>query len=119
MGDQLPTLNVDSHSDEFLSFIASLRQTFGNTGSFVRNRPVLRPQAPPQGPDDWIDIVLRTDTQRLRLRLRRDNLYLDGFRNDADGSQWFEFNPGSGDQHLISGSTFLGFGGSYAAMERA
>ena len=120
MGDQIPTLNVDSHRDEYLSFIARLRQAFGEAGSFIHNRPVLRAQAPPQGPDDWIDIVLRTDTQRLRLRLRRDNLYLDGFRNDEEGSQWFEIGvEAQGRQHLIPGSTFVGFEGSYAAMERA
>lgn len=113
-----PTLNVDDRrSGVYLSFIAGLRQAFGNSGSFVHNRPVLPPQAPPQGPVDWIDIVLRTSEVRLRLRLRRDNLYLVGFRNDADGSQWFEFTPATGDQHLIPESTFLGFGDNYADMQ--
>jgi len=120
MGDQVRTLNVDDkRSDVYRSFIEGLRQAFGDPGKFVFDRPVLRPQAPPQGDDDWIDIVLRTSNSRLRLKLRRDSLYLDGFRNDAE-SQWFEFTPEKGDQqHLISGSTFLGFGASYAAMESA
>ena len=120
MSDQTPTLNVDSHRDEYQSFITGLRRLFGNAGSFVHNRPVLRPQATPSAPADWIDVVLHTGTYRLRLRLRRDNLYLDGFRNDAQGSQWFEIgNEGQGRQHLIPGSRFVGFEGSYAALERA
>lgn len=120
MGDQNPTLNVDDRRRKYYRiFIAGLRRAFANPGSFAHNVPVLPPQDhPPQGPGDWIDIVLCTSNVRLRLRLRRNNLYLDGFRNDADGSQWFEFSPDRGDQHLIPESTFLGFTSGYGAMGR-
>ncbi|KAI0834614.1 ribosome-inactivating protein [Hypoxylon sp. FL0890] len=116
MGDQVPTLNVENHKDEYQSFITGLRAIFGNPGSFVRNRPVLPPQA--AVPSTWIEVVLRTSTSRLRLRIRRDNLYLDGFRNDVDGAQWFEIGIDSR-PHLIEGSRFVGFDGSYGALERA
>ncbi|KAI1415350.1 ribosome-inactivating protein [Hypoxylon sp. FL1857] len=77
MGDQTPTLNVENHKDEYQSFITGLRTTFGNPGSFIRNRPVLPPQ-----------------------------------------SSWFEIGVGTG-QHLIEASRFVGFDGSYGALERA
>ncbi|KAI0133218.1 ribosome-inactivating protein [Hypoxylon sp. NC0597] len=93
-----------------------VRTTFGEPGSFVRNRPVLPPQS--AVPSTWIEVVLRTSTNRLRLRIRRDNLYLDGFRNDVDGAQWFEIGIDTR-PHLIAGSTFVGFDGSYGALERA
>ncbi|KAI1138676.1 ribosome-inactivating protein [Hypoxylon sp. FL0543] len=116
MGDQVPTLNVDNHKDEYQSFINQLRTLFGNPGSFIRNRPVLPPQS--ATPSEWIEVVLRISTNRLRLRIRRDNLYLDGFRNDVDGAQWFEIGV-EGRPHLIEGSRFVGFDGSYGALERA
>ncbi|OTA86523.1 hypothetical protein M434DRAFT_15816 [Hypoxylon sp. CO27-5] len=116
MSDQTPTLNVESHKDEYQSFISGLRTTFGEPGSFIRNRPVLPPQA--TVPSTWIEVVLRTSSNRLRLRIRRDNLYLDGFRNDVDGAQWFEIGIDTR-PHLIAGSRFVGFDGSYGALERA
>ncbi|KAI0387030.1 ribosome-inactivating protein [Hypomontagnella monticulosa] len=116
MSDNPPTLNVDNHKEEYQSFITGLRTTFGNPGTFVRNRPVLPRQS--TTPTSWIDIVLRTGNTRLRLRLRRDNLYLDAFRNDAAGSTWYEIGNDRS-THLIAGSTFTGFDGSYAALERA
>lgn len=114
--DNPPTLNVDNHKEEYQSFITGLRTTFGNPGTFVRNRPVLPRQS--TTPTSWIDVVLRTGDVRLRLRLRRDNLYLDGFRNEASGSTWYEIGNDR-NTHLIAGSTFTGFDGSYAALERA
>ncbi|RYP43057.1 hypothetical protein DL770_011851 [Monosporascus sp. CRB-9-2] len=116
MGDQVPTFNVDGHREGYQSFISGLRQLFGNPGSFIRNRPVLPPQA--AVPTTWIDVVLRTGSSRLRLRIRRDNLYLDGFRNDEEGSQWFEIGI-ENRQNLIPGARFIGFDGSYGALERA
>ena len=36
---------------------------------------------------------------------------------DEDGDRWYEFDNW-GNKHLIAGSTFLGFTGSYTAMQR-
>ncbi|OTB16438.1 hypothetical protein K445DRAFT_21401 [Daldinia sp. EC12] len=115
MGDQDPTLNVDYHQQEYQSFVKKLRSTFGQPGSFIRNIPVLPPQSQTF---IFIDVVLRAEPHRLRLRVRRDNLYLIGFRNNVKGSQWFEFD-GAYSQHLIPGSEFLGFDGSYGSLELA
>ncbi|XP_010940856.1 60 kDa jasmonate-induced protein-like [Elaeis guineensis] len=96
---------------------AQLIQRLRNTlrASYSHNRPVLPPQHIP--PNRWFDIVLRTGSHAIRLRIRRDNLYLDGYRNE-NSEQWLEFgsNPSP---HLIAGSTFLGFDGDYDDLQRA
>lgn len=58
----------------------------------------------------------------MRLRIQRDNLYLLGYRdNDDDDGEWYEFkrNRNEPERHIIPGSTFLGFEGSYTAMQTA
>ena len=51
------------------------------------------------------------------LKVRCDSLYLVGYR-DSRRNQWYEFSE-QGGVHLIPGSTFLQFGGSYEALQRA
>ncbi|KAM0664435.1 hypothetical protein ACQRIU_007017 [Beauveria bassiana] len=72
------------------------------------------------------DIVLRAGVNghAVRLRIRSDNLYLDGYRAE-NSDQWFEFGQTAeqsgrtADPQLIPGSTRLGFDGSYTSLEGA
>jgi len=62
----------------------------------------------------WFEIrlYLANPSTRIRLRFRRDDLYLVGYQ--VNDQQWREFNSEDGSQtHLIDGSRFLGFTGSY------
>ncbi|GAB0137901.1 hypothetical protein EsDP_00006154 [Epichloe bromicola] len=52
----------------------------------------------------------------VRFRLRRDNLYLEAYRNEAAG-QWREF-ANDGNLHLVTGSALLRFTGSYTSLTR-
>ncbi|XDG04436.1 hypothetical protein ABKA04_004051 [Annulohypoxylon sp. FPYF3050] len=103
-----------STGSDYRSFIEGLRPRLQNTGSWSHDRPVLPPQQNP--PTSWFDIVLRTQSYAVRLRIRSDNLYVDGCRPE-NSEQWYEFNNGAG-THLITGSTFLGYEGSYIDLER-
>lgn len=96
----------------YRKFIDKLRTKLGVTKS--HGLPVLTPQKEPPPSDQWFDIVLRTKTQSIKLRIRRDNLYLGGYQMH-NSNQWLEFGKDR-DPHLISGSSFLGFGGSYTEM---
>ncbi|KAK6517686.1 hypothetical protein TWF506_004868 [Arthrobotrys conoides] len=108
------TLELDgSSASSYHRLITELRSIAQDPGIFSHGIPVLPPQQNP--PTRFLDMVLRTGLRALRLRIRRDNLYLDGFR-DENGTQWFEFSNG-GNQHLIKGSTFLGFNGSYINLK--
>ncbi|KAI9862497.1 MAG: hypothetical protein M1813_004348 [Trichoglossum hirsutum] len=113
MAEFTETFNVGSPADRYKSFIARLRSLARDPNTLSHQLPVLLPQQNP--PTRFFDVVLRTERRSVRLRIRRDNLYLDGYR-DEDGDQWYEFNNG-GNEHLIAGSIFLGFTGSYVAMQ--
>ncbi|KAI3323742.1 ribosome-inactivating protein [Xylariaceae sp. AK1471] len=116
MGDQTPTYNIRNNALDYESFIKELRRTLANPGSFARGLPVLLEQNDGRA-NNLIEIVLRTDSQAVRLSLRRDNLYLIGFRNEATGNPgpWYEINS---DRQRIPGSTPVGFTGDYGALER-
>lgn len=100
----IPTLdlNVDNNSQFYQDFILRLRQAVADPGRFSHDRPVLPPQE--QTPTQWIDILLQTGDRRLRVRVQRNNLYVQGFRNE-DGGEWYEFNESPRSPHLIQGST--------------
>ncbi|KAI8966644.1 ribosome-inactivating protein [Daldinia sp. FL1419] len=118
MSDNTIHFFVGEHPGIYRDFIHRLRWTCSDPGAFVENIPAF-PR--PSNPLKWIDVVVVKgfDSLSLRLRLRSDSLYLDGFRNDAEGSQWYEVGVEAlCSQHLIPGSTFVGFDGSYASLER-
>nr|XP_010942712.2 60 kDa jasmonate-induced protein [Elaeis guineensis] len=98
----------------YMDFIHKMRRLLGVR--FSHNRPVLPPQENP--PKKWFDVVLRSSTSEITLRIRRDNLYLDGYRME-NPKQWLEFGDRSSRQHLIPGSTFLGFDGGYDDLQRS
>ncbi|KAL8170316.1 hypothetical protein V2J09_022120 [Rumex salicifolius] len=84
---------------------------------YSHNRPVLQFRVD-VAPRDWLDVVLSTDTSSITLRIRQDNLYLQGYQLPC--GQWLEFDKDDGTTaHLIPGSTFLGFTGGYPALEYA
>ncbi|EHA8592207.1 rRNA N-glycosidase [Cocos nucifera] len=98
---------------KYRRLIGSLRARLGVR--YSHDRPVLPRQQKPPG--RWFDIILRTNSPRaITLRIRLDNLYLDGYRVESSG-QWFEFGS-SASRPLIHGSTFLGFGGHYVDLRR-
>lgn len=117
MGDQTPTYKVRAFAEEYQRFIQQLRRILAHPGSFARGVPVLVEQDDARL-NNLVEIVLSTDSQAVRLSLRRDNLYLIGFRDDRVGSPgpWYEINS---DRQRITGSIPVGFGGDYGALEGA
>ncbi|KAF3058554.1 Ricin [Daldinia childiae] len=113
MGDTTLTFDVAGHGGEYQNFISALRSALGS-GKFIRNLPVL----PRQHKLSWTDVLLRADSLSLRLRVRSNSLYLDGFQKELPCSPWFEFGV-KGDQHLLPESEFLGFSGDYISLELA
>ncbi|KAI1379469.1 ribosome-inactivating protein [Hypoxylon crocopeplum] len=116
MGDRTPTYNVRHNAQDYQSFIEQLRRLLADPGSYARGLPVLVEQDDGR-PNNLIEIVLSTDSQAVRLSLRRDNLYLIGFRDDTAGNPgpWYEINS---DRQRIPGSVPVGFTGDYGALER-
>ena len=119
------TFHLSSSANSYEIFIAQLRRLAGE-GIFSHQIPVLPPQQ--AIPDRFFDVILRTESRAVRLRIRRDNLYLIGYRQaygdreedrDRDEAQdrWFEVRN-EGNDHLITGSTFLETDGSYVSLER-
>jgi hypothetical protein len=113
MAEFTETFNLRDSAYEYKNFIARLRILARDPNTLSHQLPVLLAQQNP--PTRFFDVVLRTERRSVRLRIRRDNLYLDGYR-DEDGDQWYEFNNGR-NEHLIAGSTFLGFTGTYTDMQ--
>ncbi|KGQ09267.1 Protein synthesis inhibitor I [Beauveria bassiana D1-5] len=108
---------IDTSTGEtYRSFIERMRRRVQDPGVFSHGRPVLPRQQMP--PSRWFDVVLRAGSQAVRLRIRSDNLYLDGYRAE-NSDQWFEFDNEGSDLHLIPGSRHLGFDGGYISLERA
>ncbi|KAJ0969731.1 hypothetical protein J5N97_022608 [Dioscorea zingiberensis] len=105
----------------YRKFIEKLRKRLGETKSHAL--PVLTPQkdvdsARPLPSTHWFDLVLKTKTHSIKLKIRRDNLYLDAYQMHKS-DQWWEFGSEQRkppQRHLINGSIFLGFGGSYQEL---
>ncbi|KAF5731593.1 60 kDa jasmonate-induced protein-like isoform X2 [Tripterygium wilfordii] len=97
----------------YRTFITNLRQRLGLRSS--HNRPALIVQEG-DAPTRFFELILRTNNHSVRFRFRMDNLYLIGYQME-DG-RWLEFNNQQ-QNHLILGSTFLGFGGDYRSLAGA
>lgn len=98
-------------------FMEDLRRRLKYDSRYSHNRPVLPLQSVP--PTQLFHIILQTTSHAngITLRIRGDNLYLDGCRME-NSEQWLEFGrTNSNDPHLIPGSTFLGFCGGYTDLE--
>ncbi|GMY36330.1 60 kDa jasmonate-induced protein [Fagus crenata] len=87
---------------------------------YSHNLPVLPLQENP--PTRWLDLILRTRTSAITLRIRYGNLYLDGYRMGTSSGAWWEFgnrNATPPPPQLIPGSDFLGFTGDYRSLATA
>ncbi|OAA50748.1 Ribosome-inactivating protein [Beauveria brongniartii RCEF 3172] len=110
-------LKVDPSTKEaYKNFIERIRRRVQDPDISSHGRPVLPPQQMP--PTSWFDIILETESQAVRLRIRSDNLYLDGYRAE-NSAQWFEFDNGGNNLHLIPESRHLGFDGGYNSLQTA
>ena len=112
----------DSTPEDYRDLIARIRERVRNPDASCHGLPILPPQQ--DRPTSFFDMLLTTyDTKdktrkrSLRLRLRRDNLYLIAYRDEKD-TQWNEIGNRGKDEHLIAGSNFLNFGGSYIQLGR-
>ncbi|KAK5636136.1 hypothetical protein RRF57_011848 [Xylaria bambusicola] len=104
-----------STGGSYQNFIRELRRLFAHPGRFAHNVPALIEEDDNRA-DNLIEVVLRTETHAVRLSLRRDNLYLVGFRDDTPGSTWFELDSG---RQQIGGSTSVRIRDNYGALEGA
>ncbi|ONK67773.1 uncharacterized protein A4U43_C05F3620 [Asparagus officinalis] len=108
------SLSYDLTAGNYVSKIEKMRQE--NAATWCRNRPVLPTVLNEKDPGflknlTWYDVVLDSDGGKtVRLRIRRDQLYLQGFLVNG---KWFEL----GDQHLIADdSTLLPYGHNYTSL---
>ncbi|KAI1143198.1 ribosome-inactivating protein [Hypoxylon sp. FL0543] len=99
----------NSDGADYTQFIQRLRDNVAS-GDVCYYLPVLARQS--SVPNRWFDVVLRAGGRAVTLRIRSDNLYLDGYQV---GSTWFEFQHGG--PSLIPNSTMLRFDGSYTRLE--
>ncbi|KAI0841844.1 ribosome-inactivating protein [Hypoxylon sp. FL0890] len=99
----------NSDGADYTQFIQRLRDNVAS-GDLCYYLPVLSRQS--STPSRWFDVTLRAGGQAVTLRIRSDNLYLDGYQR---GSTWYEFQHGG--PALIPGSTRLRFDGSYTRLE--
>ncbi|ONK76688.1 uncharacterized protein A4U43_C03F31060 [Asparagus officinalis] len=108
------SLSYDLTAGNYVSSIEKMRQE--NAATWCRNRPVLPTVVDQKDPEwekklTWYDVVLASDGGKstVRLRIRRDQLYLQGFCLNNNG-KWFEL----GKEHLIAkDSTLLPYGHNY------
>lgn len=99
---------------QYRRFIRDLRERLGVGSS--HNLPVLAEQWPPSQ-TSWIDIELySSETDFVTVRVRRDNLYVDGYRVSGE-PRWREFAL-EGPSRLIPDSVLLPFGGSYPQLQQ-
>lgn len=103
--------NVEEASRRmYEAFIDQLRRLLaGNT--MVQNRPVLPSLADIPNNHQSFDIVMRTNNNEVTFRFRRRDLYLEAYR---DSTTWYEFEEKNQTNHVVEGSRFLGFTGSYS-----
>ncbi|XP_038970678.1 60 kDa jasmonate-induced protein-like [Phoenix dactylifera] len=116
MAEFTEEFHVEAKSNGWATYrqlIERLRRRLEATRS--HDRPVLPAQENP--PTRWFDLVLRTYSHEITLRIRRGNLYLDAYRME-NSNRWLEFGRDPA-PHLIPGSSFLGFGGEYNDLENA
>ena len=109
-------IKQDFTAANLVSKIKEMRIKLAET--YTRQRPVLPTVLSDDKPDDikkitWFDVILDDGRNKIRLRIRRDKLYFQGFRvNDANN--WFELGVSGKDKPLIDpNSTLLGYGHNY------
>ncbi|KAF5379299.1 hypothetical protein D9757_007644 [Collybiopsis confluens] len=108
----IPTaFDFDDGEDVYNTFIEALRNGLA-AGNRVQGVPILPAQ---QGAPQTFDLNLTADGSTVRVRFRRDNLYLIGYQAN---NIWYEVAHETGGTHLIGGSTFLPFQGNYNLLAR-
>ncbi|GMQ09753.1 hypothetical protein CsSME_00053017 [Camellia sinensis var. sinensis] len=76
--------NVERGSGAYTNFIEDLHVELGET--FSHNIPILPAQQ--NSLTRWCNIILRTNNHWIRLRIRRDNFYLDAYQMEFLRSGW-------------------------------
>ncbi|KAF3288492.1 hypothetical protein TWF970_005558 [Orbilia oligospora] len=112
----IKTFHVDVESGStgaraYLNLIVDLRRSAAAGDRVVHGLGVL--PAETANPADFIDVGLKTTTNLITVRLRRDNLYLIGYL-PSYRTRWYEFS----DTHLIQGSEALPHDGHYTTLEK-
>ncbi|KAI1322558.1 ribosome-inactivating protein [Xylariaceae sp. FL0255] len=105
----------DRNGSEFRALINQIRHDLRNSTWTQSRIPVLEPQD--GAARNAFTIRLETSQYQITLRIRRDNVYLEGYQQGTD--DWYEFRPDGGSQQMINGSIPLDYGGSYSQLETA
>jgi hypothetical protein len=108
--------NVRQSTRNYKQFIESLRRRVG--GIFSHGLPVLPDQ---NLTTQRFHIVLENNDNEITLSIRRENLYLVGYKT-KDSTSWLELGKDMTDPpspHQILESTFLDFSGHYQDLKRA
>jgi hypothetical protein len=110
--------NSSSASTQYEMFIARLRNFVRDPDIELHSSlPTLLPQQKDDKTPPCFDLVLMTEHYSITLRIRRDNIYMLGYKV-TNGSKWYEF-ANKECYHFIPESTFLEFGDSYMALQNA
>ncbi|KAI0141896.1 ribosome-inactivating protein [Xylariaceae sp. FL1272] len=102
----------DCNGEKFRELLNAIRQDLKASEWTSLKIPVLAPQTP--GRKNAFNVVLGARKQSITLRIRRDNLYLEGYQQGS--GTWYEFKFGKAGQ-MINNSTQLSYGGDYPAIE--
>lgn len=106
------TFNVSADLDGagYIQLITDLRATLSqkNQGKLIQGCPVLPKLGAKQ---EFFDVELKVGAKTAKIRLRPDNLYVDGYQW---GTVWYEFKTTT---KMITGSKDIGFEGGYGQLE--
>ncbi|KYK58814.1 hypothetical protein DCS_05832 [Drechmeria coniospora] len=104
-----------STNDHYLDFIDKWRYKVGRKAVKGDGSHWVLPS---DTDHDWWDVPLQSETVQLVLKVRKDNLYLDGYSaKTADGIECYQF---MGVEDVYGGDEFheLAYDGSYGQLEK-
>lgn len=113
-------IKADTQASAYEKLIQDLRKKL-KVDSLIQQLPVL------SNTPGFIDVILTVEGKSVTIRLRSENVYVLGFRNNCGDKKenWYELgvveNPKKDDpnKHSIPGSSFLGYGDVYSEIEKA
>ncbi|KAI1175630.1 ribosome-inactivating protein [Nemania sp. FL0916] len=110
-----PSTSLGLPATQFKDLLKRIRASLTNSTQTAANIPTLQKQDLSR-PNGFNIIMLRNNGDRITLRIRRDNVYLEGYQQGT--GDWYEFKPDGKPLQMITRSKGLGYGGAYDELER-
>ncbi|KAI0389086.1 ribosome-inactivating protein [Xylariaceae sp. FL0594] len=116
------TYTLGTSATEYDDFIKEFRKKLAKPNRYAKGVPVLIEQDDTR-PNNLFEIRLETDTQKVKLSIRKDTLYLIGWRDETSSESigpWLEIDSDRKKNNpRIPGSTWIGFHWDYKSLEGA